>query len=251
MNIQPLSDLHMEMIKNTFSIPATDADVIVLAGDINLGTKGVEWANTEAARLQKPIIYVAGNHEHYKEDYYTNVMAMRAAAGDNVYFLEQEEVLLNGVRFLGATLWSDYMATGQHDQYQNMQKVAILDDYRLIRFGSLYKFRPEDALAIHKKTVSWLKVKLTDGFDGQTVVVTHHGPSLNCVHPAHGINAISSCFFSDLDDLVEKADLWVYGHTHSNLDTKIGKCRLLSNQKEYPEAIPSVGDFQADKVVSL
>lgn len=253
MNIQPLSDLHLEMIKNTFSIPASDADVIVLAGDIHQGIRGVEWAAGEARRLQKPIVYVPGNHEHYRQEYHANMAAMRAEAAKSslIHFLEKDEIVINGVRFLGVALWTDYMATGVDQQAQNMKAALEMSDHQLIRYET-GRFEPEHALSLHIDAVEWLEKKLNEPFDGRTVVVTHHGPSLECIHLDHGYDSIPSCFYSDLDRLVKKADIWLYGHTHSNLDTHIGKCRLVSNQKGYPgEKMPAENTFQPDRVVSI
>ena len=79
MNIQLLSDLHNEFLRNRPSvsghqwsgdIPQTDADVIILAGDIDIGMKGAEWAVLESKRLEKPIIYILGNHEFYGHEYF-------------------------------------------------------------------------------------------------------------------------------------------------------------------------------------
>jgi predicted phosphodiesterase len=105
-------------------------------------------------------------------------------------------------------------------------------------------------LILHNETVEWLKQKLDAPFDGKTVVVTHHGPSLKCAHPQFGNNTIGSCFISDLDYLVKKADVWCFGHTHASLDTRVGKCRLVSNQRGYSrEVIP--GGFRQDWFINI
>ena len=74
MKIQLLSDLHNEFLRSGKQhadkkwqgfIPDSDADIIILAGDIDTGTQGLEWAIAESERLAKDIIYVAGNHEFY------------------------------------------------------------------------------------------------------------------------------------------------------------------------------------------
>jgi hypothetical protein len=103
MKLQILSDLHLEMVKPPYSwrIPETAAEVVVLAGDIGGGLSGVKWAVREAERLQKCAVYVPGNHEYYGER--LNVLEkMRAVArGSRVYVLDWDEVIFEGVRFLG------------------------------------------------------------------------------------------------------------------------------------------------------
>ncbi|WP_297809490.1 metallophosphoesterase [uncultured Methylophaga sp.] len=234
------SDLHMEM-GEFIAIDQTEADVVVLAGDINIGTRGLEWAIMKAKALSKPFIYVAGNHEYYRKEYFGLQADLRAMAAEheNVHFLEEDEVVIDGVRFLGATLWTDYKATTEFSQAANMGIAGVsLNDHRLIRYGD-ERFTPEHALALNQKSVAWLTEKLDTPFDGKTVVVTHHGPSLKSAHPEYGLNQLSTAFISNLDDLVEKADVWCFGHTHSGIDTQVGKCRLVSNQRGYPmERLP-------------
>lgn len=240
MKILLYSDLHMEM-GEFIGIEYAEADVVVLAGDINIGTKGLWWAVKKAKELDKPFIYVAGNHEYYRKEYFTLQAELREMAEqhDNVYFLEEDEVIIDGVRFLGATLWTDYKVQSESSQEANMIAARdSLNDHRVIHYGN-EPFMPAHALEIHQHTVAWLTEKLDTSFDGKTVVVTHHGPSLKSAHPEYGINQLSSAFISDLDDLVEKADVWCFGHTHAGIDTQVGKCRLVSNQRGYPmERLP-------------
>jgi len=97
MLIQLLSDLHNEFLRNGDpnkshqwfgTIPTTNADVIVLAGDIDIGTKGVEWAIRESQRLEKKIIYVLGNHEFYRQVYSDLLEKMAGLCENtNVYVL--------------------------------------------------------------------------------------------------------------------------------------------------------------------
>lgn len=234
MRIQPLSDLHIEM-RNNYTLEQTDAEVIVLAGDISVGIEGVEFAGRESARLNKPIIYVAGNHEYYSNDYPTTLTAMRQEATNHplVYFLENDEVIIKGTRFLGATLWTDYEGDGGNRSFNMMYAQQRMNDHHVISNNNK-RFSPSDALAIHEVSKAWLQEKLAFPFEGKTVVVTHHGPSMKCQHPDFRVGALSTAFQSAMDDLVTQADAWIYGHTHANLDIKIGRCRLISNQLGYP-----------------
>jgi len=242
MKVQLFSDLHLEM-QGFYFIPESDADVIILAGDIGVGLEGLEWAIEQANKLDKPIIYVAGNHEFYRHHYQTLLAELRALAEtcENIYFLENDEVQIKGARFLGTTLWTDYVVDGKTKQDFNMQVIGhMLNDHRMIGFGDdRYDFTPKDALGLHKSSTTWLEEKLSEPFSGKTVVVTHHGPSLKCAHLDYGLDHLSAGFLSDCESLVEQADLWCFGHTHSSLDVSIGKCRLVSNQKGYPrETLP-------------
>jgi len=264
MKVQVLSDLHNEFIKQSSkpsiefkskdwigSIPDTDAELIVLAGDIDIGTKGVKWAVKESNRLNLPIVYVGGNHEFYNREYYSTLKQMRDVCKDtNVHFLERNEIIIENIRILGCTLWTNYEVVPNQDTRQVMNECShALNDHRLIRIAGQGYFSPLNARKINYESVKWLEGKLNDEADLTTLVVTHHGPSTLCQHKDYKVSAISGAFHSDLDDLVSKADYWIYGHTHSNLDVMVGKCRLISNQPGYPDE--DVDDFDATKIIEL
>ena len=238
MKIQPCSDLHVEMREHyhDYKLAITDADVIVLAGDIHIGIKAVLFAGKESIRQNKPVILIAGNHEFYHGDINVTLANMRTAAEDYplLHFLENNELIIDGVRFLGCTLWTDYKGNGEDSQERYMTAITnALTDHSVIR-NTYREFTTEDALAIHKCSRAWLEQKLKDDFKGKNVVVTHHGPSLKTQHLKFDYGLFSPAFLSDLDELVKKADIWIYGHSHSNIDVMIGNCWLLSNQAGYP-----------------
>jgi predicted phosphodiesterase len=241
MKIQLLSDLHIEHI-GYFSIPKIDSDIIILAGDIDIGMEGLFWAEELRRLHKKPVIYIAGNHEYYKNDLHELTDSMRrfADAYDNLHFLEKNEIQIDGVRILGTTLWTNYF--DEYGPAERDKNIALLDevlnDHSLISIKGK-RFTARDAYVEHQNSVAWLSSTLKQRFNGKTVVVTHHAPSFRCNHLDFGMNPYSPGFVSNLDHLFEKADIWCFGHTHSNLDTKIANCRLVSNQKGYRhEKIP-------------
>ena len=231
-----LSDVHLEF--EDYS-PSVETDIVILAGDIHVGVKGMAWARDHFPRSE--IIYVAGNHEYYHHNYQILLKQFRNKAEQyNIHFLENDEVVLHDIRFLGCTLWTDYKCFEGLTQEAAMEMIKYrLADHHLIEStdgdGQTDYFSTNDALHIHTNTVSWLIRKLFDEpFDGKTVVVSHHGPSLACKHMIFGHSDFSGAFYSDLPDLMAKTDLWVYGHTHSNLDVDVNNTHLISNQKGYP-----------------
>ena len=231
------------------TIPETDADVIVLAGDIDVGLEGVHWAIGESKRLKKPIVYVCGNHEFYYNDIPLLLERMKdVVKNTDVHVLENDEVTINGTRFLGCTLWTDYKLNGgpTEDAMEDCSK--YLSDHRLVQ-DSGEPFQPLHALRRHEVSVQWLEERLRSTFTGHTVVVTHHGPSPACQHPSFTLDTTSAGFHSNLNYLVALADLWVYGHTHSNLDTIVEGPRLVSNQAGYPKSTPP--DFDSMKTILL
>lgn len=252
--LQILSDLHNEFYGKFIPVPditSTDADIIILAGDIDKGTKGVQWAIEQSKKLNKPIVYVPGNHEYYGYDLEEMLAEMRwLAEGTEVYVLNNDSINILGVRILGATFWTDYNVDPATSQAKAMDIVGqALNDHFLIGYKS-GNFSTADALALHNKSKVWLEAELNKKVDIPTVVVTHHGPSGLCQHRDFPLGPISTGFHSDLPYLVGEADLWIYGHTHSNLDTVVEGTRLVANQYGYV-AREVAKDFNPNFVVEV
>jgi Icc-related predicted phosphoesterase len=253
MKLQILSDLHLEMVKPPYSwrIPETAAEVVVLAGDIGVGLSGVNWAVREAERLQKCAVYVPGNHEYYGEQLNVPEKMRAVARGSRVHVLDLDEVMLEGVKFLGCTLWTDYLAFGRDHRLEAMDQAArFLNDHRLI--NRPHGFTPTDALECHERGRAWLEGKLATTWDGPTVVVSHHAPSLLGTDAKFRNDYLTGAFVSDLEELINRYSptIWIHGHTHHCVREIVGKTRLVANQMGYPHE-PATGQFDPDLVVEI
>lgn len=243
MRIHVLNDLHVEF--EAFEPAGVDADVVVLAGDIHVGRKGVDWARTRFPST--PVVYVPGNHEYYGESIPKHTDALRASAkGTNVHVLDDDALIVGGVRFLGCTLWTDFALFG--DAAIGCGYAAErMNDFRKIRRSATYsRLRPIDTTGFHARSVQWLKHQFDAGFDGPTMVVTHHAPSARSVPDEYRDDLLSAAYASHLDALVatSQAALWVHGHIHARNDYTIGDTRVLSNPRGYPrEATGFVRDL--------
>ncbi len=247
MNLHILNDLHIEF--EDFVPPATKADVVVLAGDIGVGMEGLRWA--QARFPDKPVIYVPGNHEFYQHDI-TLIHQLKAEAPDNIHVLDDDQVVINGVRFLGSTLWTDFALFGEADKFFAMQTARQqMMDFSIIQNHD-QRFTPEDAIKLHEASRDWLAIMLADVFDGKTVVVTHHAPSSRSVHPRYTSNLLTPAFASNLDNLMNgsRAELWIHGHMHESFDYEIYGARVICNPRGYsPEALNP--DFRPDRIVEV
>ena len=164
MKIQLASDLHIEFLADalpgtTFLAPAPDANVLVLAGDIAVGANAIELF----ADWPVPVLYVAGNHECYGRDIDDVEAQLRhAAEGTQVHFLEMDAVVLDGCRYLGTTLWTDYAlyeARGVSvDAAMSEARMAMMD-HKVIGYGG-FRFAPVYALMRHEAALAWLKARL-------------------------------------------------------------------------------------------
>ncbi len=234
MKIQIASDLHLEYLEKPFPgyrvIEPANADVLVIAGDIHRTTEAI----AAFADWPVPVIYVHGNHEMYFAQCADLIQNMRSAsAGSQLHYLEKDEYVLQGVRFLGCCLWTDYLL-GSDDPLAAMAEAqAKLRDHQVIRTGDGL-FAAQDALGIHRDSRRWLEMKLDEEFDGPTVVVTHHGPHPDSVHPRFAGSILNAAFVSDLTPLLGKAALWIHGHVHDSFDYQVSGTRIVANPRGYP-----------------
>ena len=238
MKIQFASDLHLEFIFRTFPKarvvqPAHDADLLILAGDIHLA----DWAIDAFCDWTKPIICVIGNHESYGGDLPAVISNIRErSARTNIHFLENNSLIINGVRFLGATLWTDYrIMDHRYSQAAAMDACESgLNDHTQIRLNG-GPFRPAEALIFHQHSRAWLAKELmsTPLCVDKTVVISHHGPHPHSLHARYENNPMNGGFVSNLRDLVVQADFWIHGHVHDSFDYEVGKCRVMANPAGY------------------
>jgi predicted phosphohydrolase len=234
MRVHVLSDLHLE--RAPFALPETDAEVIVLAGDVAGGTAGVRWARHLPG--DRPILYLAGNHEFYGHALPALHGRLRqAAAGSHVHVLENDEVTIGGVRFLGCTLWSDFDFGGPEERAISMEYCArVVNDYEHIHYSPQQRtLRPRDTRMLHVASRRWLTRRLEESAR-PTVVVTHHAPLIRFRPPQAHLRALAGAFASDLTELMgaERVQLWIYGHTHRVADLDVRGTRIVSNPRGYP-----------------
>ncbi len=247
MKLHILNDLHIEF--GDFEPPITDADVVVLAGDIGVGMTGLDWA---ASRFgDKPVIYVPGNHEFYHHDI-ALIDDLKAAAPANIHVLNDDPAEIGGIRFLGSVLWTDFALFGEADRFFAMQRARRgMTDFTVIQ-NSGRRFTPDDAIELHQRSRRWLAASLAQPFAGKTVVVTHHAPSPQSVHARYATDPLTPAFASDLEYLMAKSEplLWIHGHMHDPLDYALDRTRVLCNPRGYaPDELTR--EFRPDLVVEI
>jgi predicted phosphodiesterase len=245
-----LSDLHLE--RAPFTMPEVEADVVVLAGDTAPGKAGVDWARAWPG--DRPALYVAGNHEFYGQSFADLTDELRErASGSGVQVLENDVTVVDGVRFLGCSLWSDFELAGAgRREYSMAICERMVNDYRVIRASSSGELlRTQDTLARHLESRAWLSDRLSEPHDGPTVVVTHHSPIVRERPENPLLAAIGGAFASDLSPLMgaDSVDLWIFGHIHRSVDVDVNGTRVISNQRGYAD--DPVRGFDPELVIEL
>jgi predicted phosphodiesterase len=244
MRILILSDLHLET--RPIALPIIDADMVVLAGDIDNGVKGIEWAKQA---FGVPVLYVAGNHEYYDDEFHGVQRSLReAASGSRVTVLDCEELVRDSIRFLGCSLWTDYSLVPPGARADTIELARRKNpDHQFISMGER-KFSPEDAIDLCHRHRAWLTSRLAEPFKGRTVVITHFAPHPGSIAPQFSGHPANPGFIVDLDELMGKADLWIHGHTHTAFDYQVKGTRILSNPRGYEDE--NTG-FRMDRIINI
>jgi Icc-related predicted phosphoesterase len=179
-------------------------------------------------------LYVPGNHEFYRLERTQTLEQMRASARElGVHLLDNNGVVIGGVRFLGSTLWTDFTLFGEALKIKAMSEgEKYLNDFRLIRDQGQV-FSPARSSRLHQASREWLSAKLQEKFSGKTVVITHHLPSAHSVAERYKPSLTSACFASNLDELMGHSVLWIHGHTHDSMDYVLRGTRVVCNPRGY------------------
>ena len=230
MRLHILSDLHLGV--QGMSAPEVHADVTILAGDI---MRPAGAAMAWAAALGRPVLYVPGNHEFFGGSLPQVRRELALSAREHgVHLLDQGTRVIGGVRFVGATLWTDFalFGVGMKDRAMTVS-AQFMRDYKVIRNADGSVFTPADACALFAEQYAWLASILDEPFAGPTVVITHHAPTPRSVHPRFAESLVSAAFVSDCTALMGRAALWIHGHTHDSFDYTVQGTRVVCNPRGY------------------
>lgn len=245
MKLQIFSDLHVDVASVKKITIADDVDVVIVAGDTCERVLRAFEHLREIVPLHIPIVMTMGNHEFYRR-FIPDELALARSHGPifNIHVLENDTITLGGVRFVGATLWTDYCAFGEANQTAVMNACTkTMNDHRLIGWQKRpwLRFRPQEAALLHHRSKTAIAEMLAVPFAGPTVVVSHHAVHWNSIHPRFRGDPVTGAFVSDQSALIERYQptLWVHGHVHNSTDCYIGPSRVICNPHGYGTENPA------------
>lgn len=283
MKIQLASDIHTEFWSRVSGVSIlervakTDADVIVLAGDIGSQRNGSPtWLPHVNELLQDrkvPVIKISGNHEYYHgvvedvDDMHANL----ARLSDGAFFSANPGVIKIGdVTFILATNWASGYSADDRDYCAN-----AMNDYRMIRTKApapgeeneteifVRDFCIEDSerlCATHAAFIFDHLTGMTSEQRAKTVVVTHHAPTERSIMPVWRRHRANGCYQNSYDKLIHDIGpaVWMHGHTHGNADYVINKTHVIANPLGYPVGYARDGsiafensEYKTDLVVEV
>jgi len=239
MRLQISSDLHADVRPVRPISIGQGVDAVIAAGDICEGAGQAFHLLRGLVPPPIPIVMVLGNHEYYRRFWPDELAEARArAAGFGIHLLEDDVIVLHGVRIIGCTLWTDYALFGIGRRPQVMAACRQgLNDHRVIGWQKhpWERFRPQEALSLHQRSRAFLAEAMAVPFDGASIVVTHHAPHRGSLEARFAGDLLSGAFVSDCEDLIVRGApaLWVHGHTHQTADYRVGASRIVCNAHGY------------------
>lgn len=258
MRLLLLSDTHQNFLHSSeWPHPLPDHEILVLAGDISEYSKHPSNLPDVLAhyreRTDKPILYLPGNHEFYRQDYHQTLDRIRTDTQRlGIELLHCRCLQFEDIAFHGCTLWSDFTLHGAAQaRFYGLHAEMRVNDFRMIRYQDR-PFRHTDCAELHVRERAWLQQSLADSTAAHNVVITHFAPIGRCIAPRFQGDNLNAYFVAACEDLVERfqPDLWLYGHTHQADDFELGGTRFVNNARGYPKE-SCAKDFKPDKVIEI
>jgi Icc-related predicted phosphoesterase len=237
LKIQLISDLHLEFHRDhgrefISELPVV-GDVLVIAGDMCPILDGTDtWRSAMVALLEKfpHVVYVPGNHDYFGSSFAAvgDFLPM-FARGRNMSVLVNQRRIIQGVPFIGTTLWYGAETHG----------MLSCDAYNIA-----------DSQLIHPMNMLGREF-LAAEVQADDVVVTHHLPSYGSVAPQFVGSDLNVFFVSDCEDIISarRPQLWLHGHTHTSCDHVVCDTRVVCNPHGYPSERRS--EFVNDLVIEV
>ncbi|CUX80034.1 MAG: Calcineurin-like phosphoesterase superfamily domain [Roseibaca calidilacus] len=249
MTVLIIADLHLDMWTEAGRDPFaglsaaawSGIEAVIVAGDLTNKPR-IRWkyAIRHLSRYIDPgrVHILPGNHDYYDFKLDGEDRLAEIARSEGAHFLQKSEVVIGNTRLLCCTLWTDFALHGDVAASQAIAK-SRMNDYRYIRnAGAGYRrIRPYETAAIHQDHRSWLETRLPQSHLGPTVVVTHHCPHPQLISATPG--ELDPIYGSDLTGLIQRhqPEAWMFGHTHFQAETVIGRTLLRNVSLGYPDQV--------------
>lgn len=254
MKVAIASDIHLEF--GTLDIQNTEnADVLILAGDIctakdfrnrdSTNKYSVNYHDFfDRAASQFPhVLYVLGNHEHYGNDmaYTAQNLRDRLADRTNIRILEKESIVIDGVTFLGTTLWT---SLNNRDPFTMWRIPNLMSDFTQIKLNVRKdlihndppRLTPDVWCDEHDRCRKFLDTNIKANTD-KVVVITHFTPSFKSCAPEYMNDGVmNGAYHTELHNFIwdnPQVKLWFHGHTHSDVEYEINQTKVVCNPRGY------------------
>jgi predicted phosphohydrolase len=234
MQIQFISDIH-----DDYPIINPYCDYIALLGDIgDPFTKEYEDFIDQLATKFKKVFVIAGNHEYYYRvmDDVNNKINQICSSNINVYFLNNSSIEVEGILFVGSTLWSKI----------DIVTAYRTNDFKCIRTSKKKFLDVPTYLQLHKDSVAFIEHEVSKGLP--TIVLTHYAPILE-MNGKFISSPLRSAYSSNLDYIKGNIRAWLSGHTRQNLSIMKEGVIYASNCKGFSKY--GCDNFDPNKSITI
>lgn len=236
-----LSDLHLEASNMEIENPGWD--ILVLAGDISSDFSLLDRFFSYQCPQDIPIIYVPGNHEYEAKVKEEVIPQLREVLKDfpHVHILQNETIVLEGIKFIGTTLWSNFEGAGYQDkeEVKKWAKTNVVDFFKIYLKSEEKKYKPwtpDDMEKEFKKSYDFLEYELKNNpFDGPKFVITHFAPTPQSSHPKYKKDMMRAYWANDVTNLMGFSDYWHHGHTHDTFSYEKEGTQVICNPRGYSQ----------------
>lgn len=245
MKINYFSDVHLEW--QDCQLPDNDADIVIAAGDIGYPYEASEWLK----RIEKPVLYIAGNHEYYGGEFGNRMEKLEKHCRDsNITFLDNGTFEYQGFKFFGATMWTDFDLYRRQD-FDMFNAPNVMNDYSQIRLrGS--SLAPAYILRKHTESRARLEHFIDTADTSNLVIITHHLPSSLSIDEKYRAHSANPYYATELDSLFREGMHWFHGHTHSTCEYELFGCEVHANPRGYATKNRTEnGEFDINKILSV
>lgn len=254
MKLGVLSDLHLE--GSNMDLDNPDWDCLIIPGDLSADLDLVSYFFAYKAP-QIPIIYVMGNHEYEGRSLNGTKKLMKEIVSEfpHIHLLDNESVVIDGVKFIGSTLWSNFELDGmeQKIQHMNWARTNVVDFSAITyeREGLRTKLTPEHMVKLNEEAVKFLEFELKNNpFDGEKVVVTHFAPHPNSLAQEYR-HKMSAYWVNNLEHLMGFSRYWFHGHTHNSFNYDVEGTQVVCNARGFSRLFNINANTSFDKQLSL
>jgi Icc-related predicted phosphoesterase len=262
-----VSDIHLTRMPGMITsapFPVPDADVCIVAGDTS-GTlsTAIDFLLTDIEPIM-PVVMTLGNHEYVGLSIEKAIArTRRRVEGTGIHFLENDTCVMGDVRFIGATLWTDFaLEVGDEAELPRDLRVEVaklemknhIADYTeiLSSEGNSYLLTPDETIRRHFESRAYFEQELRKPFNGRTVVVSHHAPLPQSIDNRFASSVSNAAYASDLSDLIDACgpDFWMHGHVHQPFDYRRARTRFICNPRGFSNERERNG-FIPDLVIDI
>jgi predicted phosphodiesterase len=215
------------------------ADVIILAGDI-CPVHCLPKYHKMIKNINKPVLAVFGNHEFYNNEKTwfmmteTKEIIKEKLSDTGVIFLDDSSFQIDGVNFIGSTLWSNMKFADYNMPHLGNPMVMKYIENSINDFNPriIKEFSVQKMMYLNEISQKYILNNIKEG--AKNVVITHFPPNRRSLDTKYRNSVLNTYFINDIEDsYFEGVHTWIHGHTHASCHYEIGNTKFYCNPRGY------------------